>query len=233
MENKVEESVVMYGQQLPSGYKNLIRQIAKQLNGQDEEEMPIPMLKIQLLDEKLIDDEAFLHLLGNENPLLSIESEEKKVLILSYMPNHEKNQRGLSELFGELFMWNKQYNNKLGVLYESHSTVEFPDGSLKDPDITYILRSELSKMKDIGYITVIPTLVVEWFSTYDVLKEAQEKMQYYMNQGVRLAWLIVPQQKLTYVYRPDTPIRTINFSEMLTGEDILADFEIKIEDLVS
>lgn len=231
MENIVEESIIPYGKNPISGKEKVIWEIAKLFQEQDAED-PIPLLKIELSDSKLIRDDRFMHLLDRENPLLKIETEGKQLLILSFMPNHEKNQRNLSNLFGELFMWNKQKNNNLGQLYESRSTVEFADGSLKEPDITYILKSELGKMKEIGYIVVVPTFVVEWFSTFDRLAEAHQKMQYYMNQGVKLAWLIVPKEEKTYIYRPDREVQTKDFSENLDGGEILQGFSVNLKLLI-
>ncbi len=231
MENTVEESVAMYGQNASWGHKNVILAIAKELNGQDAED-PIPLLKIELSDSKLIRDDKFMHLLDKENPLLKIETEGKQLLILSFMPNHVKNQSGLTRLLIKLGIWNETKNDNLGELFDSRSTVEFADGSLKEPDITYILKSELSKMKAEGYIVVVPTFVVEWFSTFDRFSEAHQKMQYYMNQGVKLAWLIVPQEEKTYIYRPDREVLSKDFSENLDGGEILQGFSVNLKLLI-
>jgi Uma2 family endonuclease len=231
MENTVEESAAMYGQSTSWGNKNTILAIAKQLNEQDIE-YPISTLEIELYDNELIRDDRFMHLLGAENPLLKIETEGKQRLILSFMPNHVKNQSGLTRLLIKLGIWNETKNDNLGELFDSRSTVEFADGSLKEPDITYILKSELHKMKAEGYIVVVPTLVVEWFSTFDRFSEANQKMQYYMNQGVKLAWLIVPQEEKTYIYRPDREVQTKDFNENLDGGEILQGFSVNLKLLI-
>ncbi|SFF13226.1 Uma2 family endonuclease [Thermoflexibacter ruber] len=189
-------------------------------------------IRLALKDLGDVSDD-FLVKLSSENPLLKIETENHTSLILKYMPNYEENQRGLSNLLDELFYWNRIKNNKQGQFYDSNSTVRFADGSKKEPDITYILKSELKLIPQKSFITVTPTFLVEWFSTYDDWEEAQAKMDFYMKQGVKLAWLVVPQHKQTYIYRPDRELKTIPFSELITGEDVLVGFEVVIDALLS
>jgi Uma2 family endonuclease len=187
-------------------------------------------IRLAMKDLGELSDE-FLVKLSSENPLLKIETENATALTLKYMPNYEENQRGLTNLLIELGIWNKTTNQKQGQFYDSNSTVKFADGSKKEPDITYILKSELKQIAPKSFITVTPTFVVEWFSTYDDLEEAQAKMDFYISQGVKLAWLIVPKHQKTYVYRPQQEIKAVAFSETLTGEGILEGFEVKIEAL--
>jgi Uma2 family endonuclease len=184
-------------------------------------------IRLAMKDLGELSDE-FLVKLSSENPLLKIETQNSTALILKYMPNYEENQRGLTNLLIELGIWNKTTNQRQGQFYDSNSTVKFADGSKKEPDITYLLKSELKQISPKSFITVTPSFVVEWFSTHDDFEEAQAKMEFYRSQGVKLAWLIVPQHQKTYVYRPQQEMKIVAFSETLTGEDILEDFEIKI-----
>lgn len=189
-------------------------------------------IRLALKDLGEISDD-FLVKLSSENPLLKIETENATSLILKYMPNYEENERGLTNLLIELGIWNKMTNQNKGQLYDSGGTVKFADGSKKEPDITYILKSELKLIPQKSFITVTPTFLVEWFSTHDDWEEAQAKMNFYMKQGVKLAWLVVPQHKQTYIYRPDREVKTIPFSELITGEDVLVGFEVVIDNLLS
>lgn len=189
-------------------------------------------IRLAMKDLGEISDDFFVKL-SAENPLLQIETENATSLILKYMPNYEENQRGLSNLLDELFYWNRVKNDKQGQFYDSNSTVKFADGSKKEPDITYILKSELKLIPQKSFITVTPTFLVEWFSTYDDLEEAQAKMNFYIKQGVKLAWLIIPQHSQTYVYSPESKIKAVPFSENLGGEDILVGFEVNMATLLA
>ncbi len=187
-------------------------------------------IRLAMQDLGEINDDFFVKL-SSENPLLQIETDNSTSLILQYMPNFEENERRLTNLLIELGIWNKITNQNKGQLYDSGGTVKFADGSKKEPDITYILKSELKLIPQKSFITVTPTFVVEWFSTYDDLAEAQAKMDFYIKQGVKLAWLVVPQQQQTYIYRPDREVKAVSFSENLSGEDVLLGFEIKMSAL--
>lgn len=187
-------------------------------------------IRLVMQDLGEISDDFFVKL-SSENPLLQIETNNSTSLILQYMPNFEENERRLTNLLIELGIWNKITNQNKGQLYDSGGTVKFADGSKKEPDITYILKSELKLIPQKSFITVTPTFLVEWFSTYDDLAEAQAKMDFYIKQGVKLAWLVVPQHQKTYSYRPDREAKVVPFSENLTGEDVLLGFEIKMSAL--
>ncbi len=209
----------------------LVRHIAENLSFHGAK-IKHKSIRLSMKDLGEVSDEFFVKL-SSENPLLQIETENATSLILKYMPNYEENERGLTNLLIELGIWNKITNQNKGQLYDSGGTVKFADGSKKEPDITYILRSELKLIPQKSFITVTPTFVVEWFSTYDDLEEVQAKMNFYIKQGVKLAWLIVPQHSQTYIYRPEKEVKAIPFSENLTGEDVLIGFEVNIASLLS
>jgi Uma2 family endonuclease len=52
-----------------------------------------------------------------------------------------------------------------------------------------------------------------------------------MQSGILLAWLIVPKEQQTYIYKQNNEVRTVDFSEALTGEDILSNFSIILADI--
>lgn len=178
----------------------------------------------ELSAEKLVE-------LSAKNPLLKIESEGKHILIINQSMNHLFNQKNLTELLGELFVWNKTSNDKKGVILDSGGSIEFADGSVKMPDITYVLREKLQNHPKGTVLLITPDFVVEYVSTYDSLKEAKEKMNFYMQQQVPLAWLIVPKETQTYIYKPNEIVKTCPFDEFLDGENILANFSIRLSDI--
>ncbi len=169
--------------------------------------------------------------LSAEYPLFDFETEGKYTLIIKSMPNHENNQGNLTSLLGELFFWNKTKNDNKGKLYDSGGSVKFGDGSVKMPDITYILRERLESQPKDKVILIIPDFVVEYVSTFDSLKEAKQKMDFYMQSGILLGWLIVPKEQQTYIYKQNDVVSTKNFNETLTGEDILLDFSVVLADI--
>lgn len=169
--------------------------------------------------------------LSAKYPLFNFETEGKHTLIIKPMSNYENNQGNLTALLGELFFWNKTQNDNKGKLYDSGGSVKFGDGSVKMPDITYILRTKLEGQPKNKVILIVPDFVVEYVSTFDNLKEAKQKMEFYLQSGILLGWLIVPKEQQTYIYKQNEEVSTKSFNEELTGGGILPDFSIVLADI--
>lgn len=58
------------------------------------------------------------------------------------------------------------------------------------------------------------------------------KMEKYLQNGVRLAWMVDPFSQQTTIYRPDREPETQPFAEPLSGEDVLPDFALRLNDIV-
>lgn len=169
--------------------------------------------------------------LSAQYPLFNFETEGTHTLIIKSMANFFGNQANLTRLLINLGIWNEIKNNKKGELFDSGGSVQFGDGSLKMPDITYILRTKLEGQPKNKVILIVPDFVVEYVSTFDSLKEAKQKMEFYMQRGVLLGWLIVPREKQTYVYKQNGAVSTVNFSEELTGEEVLPEFKVVLAEI--
>jgi Uma2 family endonuclease len=56
-------------------------------------------------------------------------------------------------------------------------------------------------------------------------------MEFWMEKGVQLAWLIDPQRKLSMIYRPGQEPETLLQPESLHGEGPIAGFTLKMQRL--
>jgi len=70
---------------------------------------------------------------------------------------------------------------------------------------------------------------MELRSVSDRLQPLQTKMQEYLNNGLRLGWLINPQNEQVEIYRPQQPPEIVTLPTTLSGEDVLPGFELRIE----
>ncbi len=50
----------------------------------------------------------------------------------------------------------------------------------------------------------------------------------WIENGVRLGWLVDPQTHSTTIYRPDREPETKPFAETLSGEDVLTGFTLNV-----
>lgn len=68
-------------------------------------------------------------------------------------------------------------------------------------------------------------------SPTDELSELQNKMKEYTDCGVRLGWLINPDEKQVEIYRQQEKSIVLNNPQTLSGEKILLDLTIDLQDI--
>lgn len=61
----------------------------------------------------------------------------------------------------------------------------------------------------------------------------QRKMQEYIDNGAQLGWLIDPQEKKVYIYRPETEVRCLENPDTISGDPILPGFVLDVQRLWS
>ena len=117
---------------------------------------------------------------------------------------------------------------KAGKVIDSNGGFFLSDESIKPPDVAWIRRDRwdaLSKKEKHSFPYLTPDFVLELVSDSDNLNAVKAKMEKWLANGVRLAWLVSPDEKLTFIYRPDQPVETKAFTETLSGEEVLTGFE--------
>ena len=63
----------------------------------------------------------------------------------------------------------------------------------------------------------------------DRLTPLQEKMQEYLENGLRYCWLINYQDRLVEISRQNQPLEIVQLPTVLKGEEVLPIFELQIE----
>ncbi|GAB3805021.1 Uma2 family endonuclease [Spirosoma humi] len=191
--------------------------------------MQLP-LNIPQID-RFTDDELVQFCLAN--PELRIERDEKGTLFIDMSPTHLLTSSNNSELNTEIGIWNRK--TKAGRVIDSNGGFFLKDKSMKAPDVAWIRREQwdaLSKKEKHSFPHLAPDFVLELASDSDDLDTVKEKMEKWLANGVRLAWLISPEEKLTYIYRPEQPVETKAFTETLSGEDVMIGFETVLADIL-
>jgi Uma2 family endonuclease len=74
------------------------------------------------------------------------------------------------------------------------------------------------------FLPICPDFVVELVSESDDRKEVEGKMQEYLDNGLRLGWLIMPKTRQVQIYRPQQAVEILESPMSLSGESILVDF---------
>lgn len=100
----------------------------------------------------------------------------------------------------------------------------------RQPDISFIADSSRPVVKK-GSVPQMPDLAVEVKSPDDRYADMRRRADYYINNGVKLVWLIYPEKRLVEVYRPDADSLLLNEDDMLEGFDVLPGFALKVSEI--
>jgi Uma2 family endonuclease len=109
-------------------------------------------------------------------------------------------------------------------------TARGPD-SVRGPDISYWSGDRLKEIP-VGYIEIAPDLLVEVLSPSNTSRQIRAKLQEYFAKGVRLVWVIAPEDRTLTIYRTPDEGRLLHESAAMTGEDVLPDFACRVSDLL-
>jgi Uma2 family endonuclease len=82
-----------------------------------------------------------------------------------------------------------------GLAFDSSTGYILPNGAKRSPDASWVSRERLEALNPdpTRFLPMAPDFAVELRSANDELKTVQQKVQEYINNGVRLGWLIDPQ----------------------------------------
>ena len=178
---------------------------------------------------KLTDEQFYQLCQDNEN--LRFERNSKGELIIMPPTGGETSNRNAG-LTAQIWVWNEQ--TQLGKVFDSSGGFKLPNGGDRFPDASWVklerwnaLTSEQQKK----FLPLCPDFVVELLSPSDSLKETQEKMKEYLDNGVRLGWLINRKSRQVEIYRKGQEIEVLESPTTLSGETVLPGFVLNLESI--
>ncbi|BAY11529.1 hypothetical protein NIES2098_47120 [Calothrix sp. NIES-2098] len=83
------------------------------------------------------------------------------------------------------------------------------------------------------FLPIAPDFVAELRSATDSLEILQHKMQEYIENGVRLGWLIDPQNQRVEIYHLGQEVEVLQSPTSLSGEDVLLSFVLDLTQILS
>jgi Uma2 family endonuclease len=102
------------------------------------------------------------------------------------------------------------------------------------PDVAYVSYERWPRRRrpaPKGAWNVVPDLAVEVVSENNRANEIQDKIQDYFRGGVRLVWVVYPQQSQVFVYESPTRINVADQEDVLDGGEVLPGFRLPLEAL--
>ncbi len=166
--------------------------------------------------------------LCQDNPEIQFELTANGELITMAPAGWESSKRNLN-LAAQVFNWNERH--QLGEAFDSSGGFTLLSGAVRSPDVTWIEKSKFEHISaKVAFPLIVPDFVIELRSMTDSLTTLQAKMLEYQANGVRLGWLINPQQQQVEVYRlGKKDVEVLQSPDHLDGEDVLVGFTLDLK----
>jgi Uma2 family endonuclease len=188
--------------------------------------MVISPLKLNL-DNVNLTDEQFYQLCQKNSDLQFERTATGELIIMPPVGGESGNRE--AEFIIDLGIWNRQ--TKLGYTFSSSTIFKLPNGGDRSPDAAWIKKERweaLTPEQKRKFPPIAPDFVIELRSVTDSLETLRQKMQEYMNAGVKMGWLINPQQQQVEIYRLGKDVELRNLPTEL-GEEMLPGFSLSLD----
>jgi Uma2 family endonuclease len=118
------------------------------------------------------------------------------------------------------------------VTVESGVVTERRPDSVRGPDVAVWSYERLPmEQTPVGYPEVAADLCVEILSPSDRPGEVKDKMREYFERGVRMVWVVDPEDRAVRVHRSPDEAQLLYESATLTCEDVLPGFSSRVVEL--
>ncbi|NEO71748.1 Uma2 family endonuclease [Moorena sp. SIO3H5] len=195
-----------------------------------------------------MDDDQFFEFCQVNRDLRIERTLEREIIVMP--PTGGETSDRNSDINFQLRLWNRQ--TKLGKVFESSCGFKLPNGADRSPDASWLklerwesLSKEEAMQRGLGgfpherlhqdrkkFIPLCPDFVIELRSPSDRVKDLKNKMEEYMKNGARLGWLIEPNSRRVYIYRPGADGSQLENPATVKGDDsVLPGFVMVMEEI--
>ncbi len=170
-----------------------------------------------------------LYQLCQENELFRFEQEANGDVLVRPLNGGTAGNRNAA-LSTQLAIWNRNECN--GIAFGSMVGFVLPNGAMRSPIAAWVITERwnaLTPEQQRKFPPLCPDFVVELMSVSDSLRETDEKLREYMDNGCRLGWLIDPRTEESRVHRADGSVSVFHgFDISLSGESVLLGFSFDL-----
>jgi Uma2 family endonuclease len=185
-------------------------------------------LTLQLPPVLKLSDEQFEQLAA-VNQDLRLELTAEGELIIMPPTGGETGNRNF-EMYIDFGIWNRQAG--LGKAFDSSTGFRLPKGGTRSPDVSWVRMERweaLTQEQRKKFLPLCPDFVIELVSESDDLDDARQKMQEYLENGLRLGWLIIPKAQQVEIYHQTREVEVLQSPTSLSGEDVLPGFVLDLQ----
>jgi Uma2 family endonuclease len=124
--------------------------------------------------------------------------------------------------------------NKLGEVLTAETGFRlFVDKkTVRVPDVSFLSNEKLAEIKNVNkFYDGTPDLAIEVISPSETYNDVQGKLEDYLSAGVKMVWIIRPENKIVTTYRTLSDFKILRENEELNGEDLLPNFKCNLTDI--
>ena len=177
-----------------------------------------------------ISDEQFFQLCIRNSDIKFERNASGEIIVMP--PTGGETGRRNVKLITQFAIWNDQ--TKLGEVFDSSTGYKLPNKANRSPDVSWIKQERWDSLtceQREKFIPLAPDFALELVSPSDTLVNYEAKMREYLDNGVKLGWLINPEAKQVEIYRLGQDIDLLLSPQSISGEDILPGFVLDLTDI--
>jgi Uma2 family endonuclease len=167
-----------------------------------------------------------------DNPEAKFETTKEGKLIVMSPTGSQSGKFNMSLAF-QVELWNRKAG-KPGVVFDSSTGFRLSNGATRSPDVSWIELARwnsLSARQQRGFAPIDPDFVIELMSPTDEPLELQHKMEEYISCGVKLGWLINPDERQVEIYRVGQDKEVLSSPISISGEHFLRGLTVDLAEI--
>ena len=187
--------------------------------------LPLPLVldfsAIEMTDEQLVQFCA-----DNGELRIELTADRELIVMPPAFPISGMKNNAIS---AQIYIWSKQSGT--GISFDSSTGFTFPNGAMRSPDASWIARERWDSLEEdelSKFTHIAPDFVVELRSHTDSPAILHAKMAEYIENGVKLGWLIDPFQRQVHVYRPGQAVEILDDPKTVSGDPVLPGFTLNL-----
>jgi Uma2 family endonuclease len=112
----------------------------------------------------------------------------------------------------------------------SEYDVQLTGIQMRRPDIAYLTKVQIEAANK--GTDVIPEFVIEIISGNDNINKVEAKISEYYKAGVKVVWLILPEEKSVHIYTSRRDVKICIENDICSAAPVLSEFEISVDVLL-
>ncbi|MBW4507030.1 MAG: Uma2 family endonuclease [Scytonematopsis contorta HA4267-MV1] len=180
------------------------------------------------LDTVYLTDEQYYQLCQNNRESKFERTPQGELIIMS--PTGGNTGRYNLKIAQQLANWSDA--DGTGVAFDSSTGFKLPNGADRSPDAAWVSLEKWNSLSDKEqekFPPICPDFVIELRSPSDALKPLQDKMLEYLDNGMRLGWLINQKERQVEIYRQGQQKEVLEYPMTLSGENVLPNFVLNLK----